>query len=187
MLWQSRSFLNSHFSTGSTSPSSLSNIRPQMCRDLASFITAWPGSPASLGFLRRRRWLGTGKSCINKDPKSSLEKPNFSHLNNEHKASRPQPLFFIYSLVIHTPSSPHETTLHHITASRLPSFTTLHHITVSVLLPPFNTSSDHSLRTSLIVMPSHHTILLLSAWIPCGSNGPHFPHSSTPNIYQRSP
>ena len=72
---------------------------------------------------------GTGKSCINKDPKSSLEKPDFSYLNNEHKISKPQPLFFIYSLVIHTHPSPHEILFHHITASRL-LFSQHYHIIV---------------------------------------------------------
>ena len=72
--------------------------------------------------------------------------------------------------MIHTYPSPHGTTLHHITASRLP-FSQHYHI---------------SLKTSLFAILSHHTVLLLSAWIPCGSNSPHFPHSSAPNNYPHS-
>ena len=102
----------------------------------------WSGDPSRRGFLRLIRtsgvqWSGrrrAGNSCISRGPKSSLEKPDFSHLNNEHKAPRPQPLFFIYSLVIHTHPFLHETALHHSTASRLPPLSTLHHITVPRLL-----------------------------------------------------
>ena len=102
----------------------------------------WSGDLSRRGFLRLMRtsgaqWSGrrrAGNSCISRGPKSPLEKPDFSHLNNEHKVPRPQPLFFIYSLVIHTCPSPHEIALHHSTASRLPPFSTLHHITVPRLL-----------------------------------------------------
>ena len=47
--------------------------------------------------------------------------------------------------------------------------------------PSFNTLSYHSLKTSLLATPSHHTVPLLSAWILCGSNSPYFSHSSAPN------
>ena len=59
----------------------------------------------------------------------------------------------------------------------------IQHFIISQLqdFPPFNTSSYHSLKTPLLATSSHHTVPLLSAWIPCGSNSPHFPHSSAPN------
>ena len=102
----------------------------------------WSGDPLRKGFLGLIKmsgvqWSGrrrAGNSCISRGPKSPLEKPDFSHLNNKHKVLRPQLLFFIYSLVIHTHPSSYETTLHHITASKLLPLTTLYHITVSRLL-----------------------------------------------------
>ena len=47
--------------------------------------------------------------------------------------------------------------------------------------PSCNTITSQSQDTPLAT-PLHHTALLLSAWIPCGSNSPHFPHSGAPNM-----
>jgi hypothetical protein len=55
----------------------------------------------------------------------------------------------------------------------------------SLKTPLLPTPSHYNLKTFLLATLLHHTVLLLSAWIPCGLNSPHFPHSSSSNIQQK--
>ena len=92
----------------------------------------WSGDPSRRGFLgliktSGAQWSGrrrAGNSFISRGPKFSLEKPDFSHLNNKHKVPRPQPLLLScdpYSSF----STRDKTSSHH--SLRTPLLTTLSH------------------------------------------------------------